>query len=154
MPKIIRDSAQDKALREIESQLSIVKEINEIVLAGYSGHMDVVVVPEEGRKCKAKVLPEYRHPIMVALSREKKALARQILSKARRFHIELSEFELSDLIDLEVPKDRTSEAISVGDVNEIFRETAEEALEEDSLLNQGTHSIEVEDLIQERILDN
>ena len=109
MPKIIKNSAQENALAEIEKALANIKEINEIILAGYSGQMDVIVNPAEGRRCKAKVLPEFRYQVMLALAREKKSLSKKLLAKAKKYNIELSELELA------VPKDRSSEHISLDD---------------------------------------
>lgn len=131
MPKIIKNTAQTKALAEIDADLSIVREINEIIFAGYSGQMDVVVNPEEGRRCKAKVMTEYRYHVMVALAREKKALSRQILSKARRFHIELSEYELNSLSDLPVPKDRSAETVSLEEYEDEVHESETETYLQD-----------------------
>lgn len=115
MPKIIKNSAQENALAEIEKALANIKEINEIILAGYSGQMDVIVNPAEGRRCKAKVLPEFRYQVMLALAREKKSLSKKLLAKTKKYHIELSELELNDLNELAVPKDRSSEHISLDD---------------------------------------
>lgn len=104
MPKIIRDSAQDKALAEIEKDLLVIKEINEILQVGYSGSMVIVSTPDEGKKVKASIKPENRQAILLSLVKEKKTLVKQIMTKAKRFKIELSDEDMDDLRDLEVQK--------------------------------------------------
>ena len=104
MPKIIRDSAQDKALAEIEKDLLVIKEINEILQVGYTGNMVIVSTPDEGKKVKASIKPENRQAILLSLVKEKKNLVKQIMTKAKRFKIELSDEDMDDLRDLEVQK--------------------------------------------------
>lgn len=92
MATIMKDTKQLQALNEIEEAIATVKAINTIELG--SGIMNIVFTPEESKNAiKIALSSSEEEKIKSVLKSKKIKLSKEILNKAEKFRITLSDEE-------------------------------------------------------------
>lgn len=94
MPAIIKNEQQVNALAEIEEALSAIGVINKISEAK-GGELSILFRPEKGRKLAVALPDSTRSKVLGILLATKDRLAKEVRTKAAKFHISLDEKDLA-----------------------------------------------------------